>query len=1485
MKNDKQLNVSNLLRAMPSVDALEIISPDYHSELEAILKDVTPEELAQYNIPMTILTDRNVINLFSTFGIKTIMEFDRENNGYFSNNNFSVARTMHDNFLHYALNYNDENKTVFTKKDSQRDFYTIEEFEESLRRMILNYPAQRVITLNLGTLQNSTFMSHNQDLFLDENAPDELKDKFYKMEITEADLEEHKGEWTEFLRGKKIDLFMKKSGVALTSPMEYYSFYNFLESQMSFEEVIDYIIENKNIISVFRNVLRGTGSDQRLRFDDKVSVDGLQEKMLQTVYELISTCQIPYNPDLPESFKLEHPELFLSEEIPYEFRKKFCSGELELSDLYGKKEYIPELLGKDLSVGFKELFKKLSYLNNQNKNIEYLLEIFTEYGEYCEYFLRSTINFSSSLDEIKASMEQRIEETVMSGKLPYGEDAPKFLKEKHPELFLDENAPEELKSRFYTKFEDSSDRKALTLEELVSNEEFRPFLKGKYLGACTDQTLSNLGKLFTEEEIVQMGSLDLEALKLFGSTNITAEKLKRYLDIYPEYFARRELIKYEGFEGREEELDDILSGKVEDANISKLFEVKKEKFRKEIVQSPGFVLYYPEEEISKFDFSEYKDLIKASNFSSAQGYRRDLSEQILSTMYCFLGYGDAKDMLQLPTLSEEELKNLIQSSSEKFFEIYQESYSIEGNLKVTNSLFDKLAPMAPGKKAVFSVYKSLNQKLEEGFYGSLEELITSCLQENNIPVDENKIKAVSTSIIGTHSSVKRDNIRETILNEITTNIHETPENRKILIDILNDVLRRSFLEKESLDSDYVRDVLTKEFSRKKDDGTTFYSPHVTDHLEDLMTLCQKLKTTKFMVDIDKSVVELLKEEKEKIGQGWIRKLLNVPDSVTLEELQTLQQNLYGDSGFAISTMRRIELRDKSERGRQKALDYLRENDQKDILTFGKAETIFSGLNYPYSENFIQFFKLHKDVIISDPKYYTRVQDMNLDFDRIVNDKYVNIRYKNGSFTLSELITALDNITYPGLQPGEMDLDFFARKSGTPVKHFPIAQRIFKELREREYQTVPPEQATIENRKYRGRILRIDDPLHIFIGKIATCCQRLGEGQPGESSMIHSATEKNGSLFLVEELDQNGSVVNYVAQSWTWRNGNRVCFDNIEIPDTLKPMLTASGDYDRIFEAYMLAAQKIIETDTRVMKALLEKGKITQEQYDRLVIREVTAGTGCDDLLCHVSQSLKKDLKNAKTVSPVEEHKIYTGVNTRSLYTDSMNQLILATNPEGDRSHSSDSKIEDIPLKYKKIRETYERKGMEIHQELLERAQNMLKKSGRTDGILLNATSHRIAEVAELLNYSDPVSAAEQFTMYLSENEDWFMLTNETESSIEILDSIIVTDSEKTTRTSEIDKKMSIMEYHQKIYQVLKTAVGKGKSVKLDLGREGKFIDLDKLAQSGEISIDSSGVLADVTVTDLEKLTKRLEKIQEMLEQQRQDRILADSVEVEDDIEK
>ena len=42
--------------------------------------------------------------------------------------------------------------------------------------------------------------------------------------------------------------------------------------------------------------------------------------------------------------------------------------------------------------------------------------------------------------------------------------------------------------------------------------------------------------------------------------------------------------------------------------------------------------------------------------------------------------------------------------------------------------------------------------------------------------------------------------------------------------------------------------------------------------------------------------------------------------------------------------------------------------------------------------------------------------------------------------------------------------------------------------------------------------------------------------------------------------------------------------------------------------------------------MLDEGKITKEQYDALVIKEVTVGSGCDDLLRNVSGENKKGIK-------------------------------------------------------------------------------------------------------------------------------------------------------------------------------------------------------------------------------------------------------------------
>lgn len=153
------------------------------------------------------------------------------------------------------------------------------------------------------------------------------------------------------------------------------------------------------------------------------------------------------------------------------------------------------------------------------------------------------------------------------------------------------------------------------------------------------------------------------------------------------------------------------------------------------------------------------------------------------------------------------------------------------------------------------------------------------------------------------------------------------------------------------------------------------------------------------------------------------------------------------------------------------------------------------------------------------------------FDEFVNHPMRVNRYESGHMTLDEVIDNLGKASYGGKED-EYELELRAKQAGLPKQHFPFAQKIFAQMRQRESQTVPPEQA--RKGHLIGRIVRMDDPIAIFAGNITSCCQKLGEGQPGEPSMIHSAIERNGSMFIVEEVDEFGKVIKPVAQSWTWR---------------------------------------------------------------------------------------------------------------------------------------------------------------------------------------------------------------------------------------------------------------------------------------------------------------------------------------------------------------
>lgn len=153
--------------------------------------------------------------------------------------------------------------------------------------------------------------------------------------------------------------------------------------------------------------------------------------------------------------------------------------------------------------------------------------------------------------------------------------------------------------------------------------------------------------------------------------------------------------------------------------------------------------------------------------------------------------------------------------------------------------------------------------------------------------------------------------------------------------------------------------------------------------------------------------------------------------------------------------------------------------------------------------------------------------------------------------------------------------------------------------------------------YRYQILSLSDPLALAIGTLTDCCQEIKNA--AELCMEHSMTSKDGRVFVV--FDRDGSII---SQSWVWRNKDVLCFDNIEVPN--KAFSKVEKDINRaefsdiIYKIYEKAANELMKKDEAVYKSLLKEGKISKEQYEGLRLGKVTVGLGYND----IASSLKKN---------------------------------------------------------------------------------------------------------------------------------------------------------------------------------------------------------------------------------------------------------------------
>lgn len=1414
------------------------------------------------------IADSNVVKFINTFGINNVIRLNEESDDLFNSK---------ENTINFELKKISE---IYNSMENNKEYdgeVSYENFVEEIGKIIKKSREDRKIIDGIKKISKKVKEKIPEEFLTKE----EIKMKIPQLEIQPLVIDEAVGR---FNRGKISADFIQEHPEIIPA-LQNKNLNNVIYIQGKIktgEKTVDVLVLDKNKstinntmaserrpeiiskdINIAEYIATSYGNYVLLDFckkygpffdNSKILVTGeenleqLKEIVENAVCESIKTETQYSHENMDDEFKIKHPEMFLDYQVDEKIKDLFYNKNLDIQDLKNP-ETRKALEGKSLELGVGKYFArhyeiKCLYEQLTREEFYYLVD---EYGRYLETLGDDiwAIYGETTLDYLKKEIEENIEKKILNGQTQIDDEAPTFFREKYPQYFID---------------------------GLNKNERTR------YYDFAGNASLVEFYKFYNE--------LPKESKKAFEGKDISINfpisrgytNGKNYKEFF-ETFSMEEILGELSNYGKA--LDKIVTAKKVD-----ILKKSYDKYGKIVLEAPELICALSEEQLDNVNFANYLDLVKKSNFHLNTEYTQTNAERLVAKMYLFLGYDNTVEFFRLPEMSKEELVRAIEEREKEFDQACDVRFSLKGDIQIVAELFRKLdltKYQNGDKKKSLEILKNINENLENGFDESLEELFEDSIIKVGQTPDMEEITALGRNLNNILTTQKMEKLNPMLMNDLNSELTATGPNRKILTDILINELRKNLAQNCNLDKEMLLDSLNKEIIEKtKLDGTPFYSPQVRNHfseIEKIVTTFSENEEVKIITEY--SVIDAIKSEKEKIGKGWIRKVQNIPTELSLEEIENLEQKLYGteDEEKSIEFEKRVVVRNRAqidgkENPEENAYNLFKNLENPLILTMSKAEIIFDKIKPPYSSEFVKFFVANRKEILQNPEFYTNVSKLHENFDELIESAEVKNRYAKGMINVEQMFELLENNDVPyGIErDGDWELTPLARKTSLDTRQFEIAQKILQKMQEREYQTVPtPNKKTVG--KYRGRILRSDDPLHIVVGEIATCCQHIGGY--GETSMLHSCLEKNGSLFVVEELDEFGNVVNTVAQSWTWRNNDIVCFDNVEIPDTLIHQLS-SKDYEEITKVYQETAQSIIKTDAKMMKKLLDEGRITQEQYDLLVVREVRVGLGCNNLE-PLNQKGRFEIPT-QPILPIEMGKRYPeyrdsqGVGQEELYTDARSSRVLAKieklsseievmpdlSKKVDRSKDN---LQEILVGYDKSRDVINHNNKKVNIDDI-KAINRIKKEKNVE------SKERFKGIETRGDFAEYLSVEEsQIRLLRSRDEDWYILSTETDECIQIEDTArLVLKRENEDKTGLTDK-ISALEMATNMYNIILEADKKDKSLIIVTEYDDSNINFNSLEEKGIISVSKGSKKRVVTILDRKKLEEEIKNMNEILEKQ------------------
>ena len=561
-------------------DYLKIFHYGYLPEkLIEELQNLPGDYLFNMPIPFSELLNSDVLSFIETYGLRNIVDFDNECGHFFTKNNCEMLKLMYDMYLNYGGNIHDSSKTIYTKKniDENGNYidrpYTKDEFYEAMRRMIIYGPTDWNYADKAPDYRDMTgeFRVRNAELFISEEAPEELQKLFYTKSITPQLLLEHP-EYIQFLNGKDLSSCFKNMEIQVEGGNAlhvYENIYKFLGNKADFNGVMNFITEYSDVLDIVFDRRMLHHYQYEIRFSINDDIVQIQNRIHETFRKLIIEKGLTYPTHIPKDLIEKYLSMFLDKNAPQELQEAFygrtITSEFILSnpsyrnylngiDLECLFKYMPVGIAlrnssNDLSIsgplGYRTRYHQINFVNalKQTFGESDALDVMLIYGKYVErvYKANNLKNFLYNpefmQDGFLDELDKTILQNIIDGNMKYDEYIPSHFKNSNPTLFLGANVPKEIKDKFYNR--------EFTLKDFNDNPELLKIFEHTNIACAFSENMSWIIPLFNDSDNFKTGNYnrmkvittyskiqDVELQKTFKEyvmefgTNIDVEKIE-----------------------------------------------------------------------------------------------------------------------------------------------------------------------------------------------------------------------------------------------------------------------------------------------------------------------------------------------------------------------------------------------------------------------------------------------------------------------------------------------------------------------------------------------------------------------------------------------------------------------------------------------------------------------------------------------------------------------------------------------------------------------------------------------------------------------------------------------------------------------------------------------------------------------------------------------------------------------------------------------